>query len=64
VDDPGIQRCWLAGADRDATLVGFFKPDLSPAERAAAQILGVPGLIRAAEQRKIRRLRRLRSELV
>jgi hypothetical protein len=40
---------WLALADRDGTLAGLLKPDLSPAERAAAQvegwILGVPGLI-------------------
>jgi len=41
---------WLARADRDGTLTSFLKPDLSPAERAVAQvegwILGVPGLIR------------------
>jgi hypothetical protein len=47
---------WLARADRDRTLAGFLKPDLSPAERALAQvegwILGVPGLIRAAGQRE------------
>jgi hypothetical protein len=40
---------WLARADRDGTLAGFLKPDLSPPERAVAQvegwILGVPGLI-------------------
>jgi hypothetical protein len=40
---------WLAHADRNGTLGGFLKPDLSPAERAVAQvegwILGVPGLI-------------------
>jgi hypothetical protein len=45
---------WLVRADRDGTLAGFLKPDLSPAERATAQvegwILGVPGLIRAAGQ--------------
>ena len=39
---------WLARADRDGTLAGFLKPDLSPAERAVAQvegwILGVSGL--------------------
>jgi hypothetical protein len=38
---------WLARADRDGTLAGFLKPDLSPAERAVAQvegwIFGVPG---------------------
>jgi hypothetical protein len=41
---------WLARADRDGTLGGFLKPDLSPAEQAKAQvegwILGVPGLDR------------------
>jgi hypothetical protein len=41
---------------RDGTLAGFLKPDLSPAERAVAQvegwILGVPGLIRVAGQRE------------
>jgi hypothetical protein len=40
---------WLAHADRNGTLGGFLKPDLSPAERGVAQvegwILGVPGLI-------------------
>jgi hypothetical protein len=43
---------WLARADREGTLAGLLKPDLSPAERAVAQvegwILGVPGLIRRA----------------
>jgi hypothetical protein len=43
---------WLARTDRDGSLAGFLQPDLSPAERATAQvegwILGVPGLIRAA----------------
>jgi len=47
---------WLSRADRDGTLAGFLKPDLSPAERAVAQvegwILGVPGLIRAAGKRE------------
>jgi hypothetical protein len=37
---------WLGRADRDGTLASFLKPDLSPAERAVAQvegwILGVP----------------------
>jgi len=41
---------WLSHADRDGTLAGFLKPDLTPPERTAAQvegwILGVPGLIR------------------
>jgi hypothetical protein len=47
---------WLARADRDGTISGLLKPDLSPAERVVAQIegwiLGVPGLIRAAGQHK------------
>lgn len=38
-------------ADRDGSLAAFLNPDLSPAERAVAQvegwILGVPGLIRS-----------------
>jgi hypothetical protein len=42
----------LAHACRDGALAGFLKPDLSPAERAVAQvegwILGVPGPIRRA----------------
>jgi hypothetical protein len=46
---------WLARADRDCTLVGFLKPDLSSVEYAVAQvegwILGVPGLIRATAKR-------------
>jgi len=41
---------WLGRADRDGTLAGLLKPDLSPADRAVAQvegwILGVPGLRR------------------
>ena len=47
----------LARADRVGTLASLLKPDLSPAERAVAQvegwILGVPGLIpsRAAPSR-------------
>jgi len=47
---------WLSRADRDGTLADFLKPDLSPGERAVAQIegwiLGVPGVIRAAGQRE------------
>jgi hypothetical protein len=47
---------WLVRADRAGTLAGFLKPDLSPAERAMAQvegwISGMPGLIRAAGQRE------------
>jgi hypothetical protein len=31
---------WLARADRDGTLAGFLKPDLSPPERAMAQVEG------------------------
>jgi hypothetical protein len=49
---------WLARADRDSTLGSYLNPDLSPAERAVAQvegwILGVPGLIRAAGRRAAR----------
>jgi hypothetical protein len=41
---------WASRADRDGSLEGFLKPDLSPAERTVAQvegwILGVPGLVR------------------
>jgi hypothetical protein len=47
---------WLARADRDGTLAGFLKLDLSTAERAVAQvegwILGVPGLIGSDSKRK------------
>jgi hypothetical protein len=44
---------WLARADRDGTLGGFLKPDLSPAERAVAGwILGAPGLVRAIGRRE------------
>jgi len=32
---------WLSCADRDGALAGFFKPDLSPAERAVAEIEGM-----------------------
>jgi hypothetical protein len=43
---------WLSRADRSASLAGFLKPDLTPPERAVAQvegwILGVPGLGGAA----------------
>ena len=46
---------WLWRADRDGSLAAFLNPDLSPAERAVAQvegwILGVPGLIRSGEGR-------------
>jgi hypothetical protein len=31
---------WLLHADRDDTLAGFLKPDLSPAERTVAQVEG------------------------
>lgn len=41
---------WLSRADRDGGLGSFLKPDLTPPERAVAQvegwILGVPGSIR------------------
>jgi len=41
---------WLSRADRNGSLATFLKPDLTPPERAVAQvegwILGVPGLIR------------------
>ena len=41
---------WLSRADQDGSLLAFLKPDLTPPERAIAQvegwILGVPGLIR------------------
>ncbi len=44
---------WISRADRDGSLAALLKPDLSPAERAVAQvegwILGVPGLIRAGK---------------
>ncbi len=40
---------WLSHADRDGSLAGILKPDLTPPERTVAQvegwILGVPGLI-------------------
>lgn len=46
---------WLSHADRDGTLANFMKPDLTPPERALAQVegwmLGVPGLIRAGQER-------------
>ena len=41
---------WLARAGRGGSLGALFKPELSPSERAVAQVegwlLGVPGLIR------------------
>jgi hypothetical protein len=44
------------GADRVEALAGLLNPDLSSAERAVAQvegwILGVPGLIRAGQERE------------
>jgi hypothetical protein len=46
---------WLSSADRDSSLAVFFNPNLTPPERAVAQvegwILGVPGLIRAGKGR-------------
>jgi hypothetical protein len=45
---------WLSRADREGNLAAFLKPDLTPPERAVAQvegwILGVPGLIRAGRE--------------
>jgi hypothetical protein len=44
---------WLSRADRDGSLAALLDPDLSPPERALAQvegwILGVPGLIRTGK---------------
>jgi hypothetical protein len=44
---------WLSSADRNGNLAALLNPDLSPSERALAQvegwILGVPGLIRTAQ---------------
>jgi hypothetical protein len=41
---------WLSRADRNGSLAAFLKPELTPPERAVAQvegwILGAPGLIR------------------
>jgi hypothetical protein len=46
---------WLSRADLDGSLAAFLKPDLTPPERAVAQvegwILGVPGLILAGKER-------------
>jgi len=45
---------WLSRAACDGALASFLNPDLTPPERAVAQvegwILGVPGLIRAGER--------------
>jgi hypothetical protein len=45
---------WMARADRDGTLAGFLDPDLSPADRAVAEvegwILGVLALVRAVKE--------------
>jgi hypothetical protein len=50
---------WLSRADRNGMLPGYLKPDLTPAERAVAQvegwILGVTGPRRSATQRTARR---------
>ncbi len=47
---------WLSRADRDGSLIAFLKPDLTPPERAVAQvegwILGVPGLIQVGRERE------------
>ncbi len=44
---------WLARADRDGTLASFLRTDLTAPERTLARvegwILGVPGLVRAAD---------------
>jgi len=46
---------WLSRADCNGSLAAFLKPDLTAPERAVAHvegwILGVPGLIRAREER-------------
>jgi hypothetical protein len=48
---------WLARADRDGTLAGSLRPDLSPAERAVARvegrISGGPGSIHATGKARI-----------
>ena len=31
---------WLSRADRDGTLAGFLKPDLTPPERTTARVEG------------------------
>lgn len=45
---------WLSRTDRNRSLAGFLNPDLPPPERTVAQvegwILGVPGLIREADE--------------
>ncbi len=38
--DADREPAWLARTDRDGTLPAFLKPDLSPAERAVAQVEG------------------------
>ena len=53
--DAYLITAWLSRADWDGSLTGFLKPDLTPPERTMALvegwILGVPGLIRADEER-------------
>jgi len=48
----------LSRADQDGSLAAFLKPDLTPPERAIAQvegwILGVPGLIRTPARHRDR----------
>lgn len=48
---------WLSRADRDSSLAGFLKPDLTPSERTVAQlegwILGVLGLTRLGSTSKL-----------
>ena len=58
---------WLARADRDGLLPAYLHPDLSPAERAVAQvegwILGVTAPRRTAMQRTARRAKPSRITL-
>jgi hypothetical protein len=54
-DTANLLTAWLSRAGWDGSLAGFLKPDLTPPERTMALveawILGVPGLIRADEER-------------
>ena len=47
---------WLSRADHDGNLAAYLSLDLTPPERAVAQvegwILGVPGLIRPGKERE------------
>ncbi len=55
---------WLSRADQDSSLTAFLKPNLTPPERAVAQvegwILSVPGLIRTPERDRERMRSRTR----